>query len=403
MSANTRAKRNPRRGATKSKWDEERVMTSPKSPLINADLVKMLANRKAWDVLEEHEKEEILDLLPEHIRPHPKPCEDGTMKIPPIAESFLRYDNPWRDAVRQFQVDLENGRYDPEWIRQADIAVQERANGDFDDFKEREFEEFWGQKQRMDKSLAAGESSQIKLTTLVEHGVVRTGDVWKLSRGFNVPGGRVLIEKEAKILKIDGSHMTCVVPAGQRVFLPQVPDADYKALLKAYKSTTEDEMDVDFTADGATNDGEGEEEKPTARGLRKRKSEVKDGPRKKRQQDASEDALSGSEVVTSVCTKQEQGNNSEDEASKSENDVNPETGSNVMQSSSSGLTLKGVEVVVLPEVNGPTYLGNKMIEVDGRIKHIPNGNAWKEFRCYRDNQDMGSLWEVRQAWYVRRK
>lgn len=213
----------------------------------------------------------------------------------------------------------------------------------------------------------------------------------------------VFVVMAVQILKIDGSHMTCVVPAGQRVFLPQVPDADYKALLKAYKSTTEDEMDVDFTADGATNDGEGEEEKPTARGLRKRKSEVKDGPRKKRQQDASEDALSGSEVVTSVCTKQEQGNNSEDEASKSENDVNPETGSNVMQSSSSGLTLKGVEVVVLPEVNGPTYLGNKMIEVDGRIKHIPNGNAWKEFRCYRDNQDMGSLWEVRQAWYVRRK
>lgn len=129
------------------------------------------------------------------------------MKIPPLPESFLRYDNPWRDAVRQFQVDLENGRYDPEWIRQADIAVQERANGEFDDFKEREFEEFWGQKQRMDKSLSAGESSQVKLTTLVEQGVVRVGDVWKISRGFNVPGGRLLIEKEAKVcpLSIDCS------------------------------------------------------------------------------------------------------------------------------------------------------------------------------------------------------
>lgn len=121
------------------------------------------------------------------------------MKIPPLPESFLRYDNPWRDAVRQFQVDLENGRYDLEWIRQADVAVQERANGEFDDFKEREFEEFWGQKQRMDKSLSAGESSQVKLMTLIEQGVVRMGDVWKISRSFNVPSGRLLIEKEAKV------------------------------------------------------------------------------------------------------------------------------------------------------------------------------------------------------------
>ena len=121
------------------------------------------------------------------------------MKIPPLPESFLRYNNPWRDAVRQFQVDLENGRYDLEWIRQADVAVQERANGEFDDFKEREFEEFWGQKQRMDKSLSAGESSQVKLMTLIEQGVVRMGDVWKISRSFNVPSGRLLIEKEAKV------------------------------------------------------------------------------------------------------------------------------------------------------------------------------------------------------------
>lgn len=69
----------------------------------------------------------------------------------------------------------------------------------------------------------------------------------------------------------------------------------------------------------------------------------------------------------------------------------------------SPLTLGGVEVVILMQIHGATNLGNKMIEVDGRITHIPNGNAWKEFRCYRNNQDMGSLWEVRQAWYVKQK
>lgn len=201
-----------------------------------------------------------------------------------------------------------------------------------------------------------------------------------------------------QILGFDGSYMTCVVPTGRRVFLPQVPDAEYKALLKAYKSTN-----------GAKEDEEEEEEreaeKPRTRGLRKRKSKVEDGPRKKQQQKASEDAQSGFEVMIPVSTKQDdQEEKADDDASAApENDAKTETDTEIVQSSSSGLILKGVEVVVLPKVNGPTYLGNKMIELDGRIKHIPNGNAWKEFRCYRNNQDMGSLWEVRQAWYVKRK
>ena len=38
MSSSTRSKRNPRRGA-KGKWDEEKLMTSTKSELINLDLV----------------------------------------------------------------------------------------------------------------------------------------------------------------------------------------------------------------------------------------------------------------------------------------------------------------------------------------------------------------------------
>lgn len=132
--------------------------------------------------------------------------EHDNKKLPPPPEAFLRYSSHWRDGVRQFQVDLENGRYDPEWIRQADEATYERAVGEFDDFKNREFEQFWGQKQTFDKSLAAGESSQIKLKTLIDHGVVRVGDVWKLIRGFNIPSGRLLIEKEAKVCSSFSAH-----------------------------------------------------------------------------------------------------------------------------------------------------------------------------------------------------
>jgi len=137
-------------------------------------------------------------LLPDHIRPHPEP-DDPKSIIPPLPESFVRYSNNWRDAVRQFQVDLQNGRYDPEWQRQAAEAMEERAQGKFDKFKEEQFEEFWGQKQKLDHSLVAGESSRVKLEDLIKHGIIHVGDVWKYSRVFKPGLERIIVEKEVKV------------------------------------------------------------------------------------------------------------------------------------------------------------------------------------------------------------
>ena len=161
---------------------------------------KLLAKPDAWNCLDEIEKEEILNLLPEDTHPNRyPPADDPDAKIPPLPEAFVRYSNEWRDGIRQFQADLEDGRYDPAWIRQAEAAVEERAAGKFDKFKEEEFEQFWGQKQKMDRTIAAGQSSQVKLATLVEHGVVRKGDVWRYSRSFSRGRNRVLLEKEVKV------------------------------------------------------------------------------------------------------------------------------------------------------------------------------------------------------------
>lgn len=59
--------------------------------------------------------------------------------------------------------------------------------------------------------------------------------------------------------------------------------------------------------------------------------------------------------------------------------------------------------VILARVLHPSSLGVKILNIDGRITKPSHGNAWKDFRCIRDNQDMGTLWEVRQAWSVRGK
>lgn len=60
-----------------------------------------------------------------------------------------------------------------------------------------------------------------------------------------------------------------------------------------------------------------------------------------------------------------------------------------------------VSVIQVPNITGPQALVTRILKTDGRITRPPNGNAWKEIRCYRNNQDMGSLWEIREAWFVK--
>lgn len=58
--------------------------------------------------------------------------------------------------------------------------------------------------------------------------------------------------------------------------------------------------------------------------------------------------------------------------------------------------------IIVPNIASPNMLVTKILQIDGRPKEGQRtANAWKEIRCYRKNQDMGSLWDVRQAWYFK--
>ncbi|KAJ5598496.1 hypothetical protein N7537_008580 [Penicillium hordei] len=212
--------RTPRRPAARGKWSEEQLLTSDKSLLIDLDLVKLLARPEAWNSLEESDKREILALLPPDVHPEAQAAsDDPAAKIQPIPDSFIRYSNNWRDGVRQFQLDLQNGRYDPEWLRQAQEAREQRENGEFDDFKEREYEQFWGQKQKAVWNAPAGESARVKMGTLINDGVIQLGDIWKFYYVYGRGPGRIVIEKEVKVLDRDGVKLTFAIPPGERVFL----------------------------------------------------------------------------------------------------------------------------------------------------------------------------------------
>jgi hypothetical protein len=119
--------------------------------------------------------------------------EDGSQRI---AEKFLKYDPDWQHNISRFQEDIYEGRNDPEWIAQALKASERRMDEQFDSFKEKEFEEFWGQKQKFTDSVIAGEATGTTLDMLFKEGILKVGDVWSFARTIGKKGAGIVTEKE---------------------------------------------------------------------------------------------------------------------------------------------------------------------------------------------------------------
>ena len=116
-----------------------------------------------------------------------------------IAIEFLKYDPNFRRGVREFQEDLSMGRLEPKWLAAAGEAMEERARGEFDEYKENKFEAFWGQKQKLSHDALAGESTALKLDVMIENGLFRVGDDLVFTRAIGRKDQRILIEKECKV------------------------------------------------------------------------------------------------------------------------------------------------------------------------------------------------------------
>ena len=145
-----------------------------------------LAKPESWTTLTTEEKSTIRSLLPETTPFN----ADGS----PSAD-FLHHNTDWRNGIRQFQEDVAAGRMEPKWQAQAAQAMEERAAGNYDEFKEQQYEAFWGQKQEVPPHVDA---SRVRLEELVHAGVFKVGDVWSYSRAF---GRRkaTLIEKDVTV------------------------------------------------------------------------------------------------------------------------------------------------------------------------------------------------------------
>lgn len=236
-----------------------------------------------------------------------------------------------------------------------------------------------------------------------------------------------------QIVEINGPQLTFVVPPGQRIFLKA---ANAKSSLAADKPEFEKQTPPALPTDDTISDVKSDSDaKSTEAGCcRKRSAEPEiqitatkrlRGRPRKRQQPPVEDKTRNItvEIINSpsedkkdlhpseakpdidMSTEPQNGISQTDEA---KNDTQSEqlTDSRIADKKLSGSASEAngePDEIVVPNIQGPTQLTLKILEIDGRVKNPTNGNAWKEIRSFRDNQDMGSLWEVRQAWFVKKK
>jgi len=68
--------------------------------------------------------------------------------------------------------------------------------GEFDNWKDEQFEVYWGQKQKLYSDAIAGASSKIKLAEMITASVFKLGDVFSMRRHFS---GSLVIRKDATV------------------------------------------------------------------------------------------------------------------------------------------------------------------------------------------------------------
>ena len=188
------ARRGGGRASKVDRTDPEWLVTNEKSPLVDEDLHAEFSNPKTYEKFTKSDWEDLRETLPPNVPVNP----DGYS----IPMTFFKYDPDFRRGIREFQEDLGSGRLDPKWQADAAQAMEERARGEFDAYKEDQFEAFWGQKQKLNHDALAGESTKIKLDLLIQNEIFKVGDYFSYSRVFGRGKSGVLVEKDCKVSQV---------------------------------------------------------------------------------------------------------------------------------------------------------------------------------------------------------
>ena len=394
----------------------EFLLTDPKSALVDFNLTvrpllpsakpftsknvlkEAVSSPAFWPSLTEEERDSILELIPDFVERR----DDGS-----VPDDFWRFNNEWRAAVRQFQENLSLGKYDPSWLAEGAQAMEERAHGDFDAWKEKEFEEFWGQKQKVSHDARAGNATSVKLSVLVENGLFQIGDIWSYVRCFGRGDQAVIVEKDCELIEIKGAEFLFAVPGGTRRY-------HFRPLGKEGQGDKTSKHDLALRSPKYTETvtsaqpGEPNGEVP----VRKASSPSINGCRDYSKEPIPEKTAGTSNPSSPVqqIPSKPSTSTSSSPLSSARSDLSeppslmldslkPETPmghSNTDAPHEASLTVPTLQIAI----RIPSALENSILKIDGRVRNAPNGNAWKSFRLIRHNQDLGSLFDVRDQFCV---
>ncbi|KAL9128576.1 MAG: hypothetical protein Q9217_002775 [Psora testacea] len=382
------------------------------SQLVNEDLHAKYSSHRTYENWTREDWEEMrAEGLPEDT-----PYNEDGYSVP---MEYFKYDPDWRRLVREFQEDLGAGRYEPEWQKQAAQAMEERARGDFDKYKDDQFEQFWGQKQKTPWRDLAGESSNIKLEELVENGVIREGDVFSYSRVIGRGKDRILIEKDCRVAKTERNVLTMAIPPARLKYARHLTTPQRATA----RPTKANELQPRYASDDNTNGVVNDNLEILGGNLGNSTSE---GDKVKPEQASAEGSSSGDNrnADPHVHTKEPETasffNRSKEPPDKQNGSIIDLANINAMplpptcsngaatpakrspQHSPPPSSKAPAEDVIHYRISTLNEFESRLIEIDGRVdpKNHRNANSWKAIRGKRNNQDLGSLFEMREEYFV---
>jgi Asx homology domain len=100
----------------------------------------ILLHPTAWTCLTAAQQSHLISLFPNAA------TLAGGQPVADIASLLnLKSRDNFRADCQKWQEDLKAGRLDPDWLEDAQMASDRRANGDFDEFERQEQEKVWGE------------------------------------------------------------------------------------------------------------------------------------------------------------------------------------------------------------------------------------------------------------------
>jgi len=182
-------------------WSPEYLLANPKSKLARCNLNDLI-NQRQWDLLSYEEQAECLSHLPPSDILHIEGGDGSTGNLAVnLVDGFFERNLTLQDDFRTFQDDLSEGRFLPSFIERAANARKRRLQGEFDKWKDNQYELWWGQNQKLATGMLAGDTTRLKLADMARGRMLFEGDVWLYCRTFK---GCLTIKKEILCTQIDG-------------------------------------------------------------------------------------------------------------------------------------------------------------------------------------------------------